>query len=526
MSKRPNFILFVTDQHRADYLGCYGHKVLKTPHIDALADTGVCYDKFYVASPVCMPNRASLMTCRWPSNHGVWTNGTPLARDHVTFVELLRAAGYDTALIGKSHLQNFSHSTPAVSQPEASEGYAPTPDDLAYAERKKFDDDFYKQELPSFWDQPDTEMSLPFYGFDHVDLVTGHGDGAGGAYRRWLRQMRPDADDLIGPENQLPHDYIVPQAVRTQVPEELYTTSWIADRTAEWLAARADSDKPFFLMVSWPDPHHPFNPPGKYWDMYSPDEMETPAAFENEDWTPPDYVQGAIKAREIGKSQTGGFGTFACSEREAREARALTCGMIAMIDDAVGNVMAELEKTGRADDTVKIFTSDHGDHLGDHKMLLKGIEMYEQITRVPFIWSDPDGPSATREDRIGQTQDIGTTILERAKVQAAWGMQGAVLPAAGGEGRKAALIQFDPQRAQPVIGPNPRVHTMRDSRYRLSLFGSRDGGEFYDLENDPDEFTNLWDDPDAAQAKAVAMEKLTRLEIDAADRVPAPEGMA
>ena len=107
-SSRSNFLLFITDQHRADFLGCYGHPVLRTPHIDSIAARGTAFDRFYVASPVCMPNRASLMTGRMPSVHGVRSNGIPLSMNSVTFVELLRDAGYRTALIGKSHLQNFT----------------------------------------------------------------------------------------------------------------------------------------------------------------------------------------------------------------------------------------------------------------------------------------------------------------------------------------------------------------------------------------------------------------------------------
>jgi arylsulfatase A-like enzyme len=120
---RSNFLLFITDQHRADFLGCYGHPVLRTPHIDSIAARGMAFDRFYVASPVCMPNRASLMTGRMPSVHGVRSNGIPLSMNSVTFVELLRDAGYRTALIGKSHLQNFTSWPPLVQRTPAREGY-------------------------------------------------------------------------------------------------------------------------------------------------------------------------------------------------------------------------------------------------------------------------------------------------------------------------------------------------------------------------------------------------------------------
>jgi len=122
-AKRPNFVLFITDQHRADFLGCYGHPVLRTPNIDSIAAKGTAFDRFYVASPVCMPNRSSLMTCRMPSVHGVRSNGIPLSMQSVTFVELLRDAGYRTALIGKSHLQNFTEHGPIIKRPPPREGY-------------------------------------------------------------------------------------------------------------------------------------------------------------------------------------------------------------------------------------------------------------------------------------------------------------------------------------------------------------------------------------------------------------------
>jgi len=114
---RPNFLFFITDQHRADYLGCYGHPLLRTPHIDSIAARGTRFERFYVATPVCMPNRATLMTGRMPSLHGVRSNGIPLSLAANTFVDALRASGYATALVGKSHLQNFTGQPPILTRP-------------------------------------------------------------------------------------------------------------------------------------------------------------------------------------------------------------------------------------------------------------------------------------------------------------------------------------------------------------------------------------------------------------------------
>ena len=513
---RPSFILFITDQHRADFLGCTGHPVLKTPNIDALAAGGTIWDRFYVSSPVCMPNRASLMTARMPSSHGVRSNGIPLDRRSVTFVDLLRDAGYRTALIGKSHLQNFSGHPPTLPRPSPRPGFHSADGPLAEAFRHDLGGDLYRQETPG----RDDDLDTPFYGFDHVDLVTGHGDGARGDYRRWLLTREPAAEFLIGRENQLPHDYVCPQAVRTAIPEELYSTSYIAERAEAWLLEHAQDGCPYFLMVSFPDPHHPFNPPGRFWDMYDPDDMPIPDAYGVNNWTPPPHVAGIIDEREAGKAELDGMGTIGISEREAREARALTCGMIAMIDEAVGRVRA----VAGAGNAVQIFTTDHGDHLGDHRLLLKGAEQYEQITRVPFIWADPEVPGGDRTDDIGQTHDIGVTILERARIEPAIGMQGRSLLQEGG--RDAAFIQYDHQKENPGIGIGPRVHTIRRGRWRLSLVDGVAWGELYDLEADPGEFRNLWNDPAYSVTRAALVEHLARAEMRTVDRVPFPTGRA
>lgn len=524
MTQPPNFVLFITDQHRADFLGCYGHPIVQTPNIDAMAARGTAFDKFYVASPVCMPNRASLMTCRMPANHGVRMNGIPLSTRNVTFVELLRDAGYKTALIGKSHLQTFTGAPPTQKPMETRAGFHRANGDLAEAIRHDLQDQIYKVEEPDFWSGQMPKVPTPFYGFDHVELVTGHGDHIGGDYTAWLLERCPDAANLIGEENQLPHDYTCPQAVRTAVPTELYSTTYIAERAEAWLAEQDGSEQPFFLMVSWPDPHHPFNPPGEYWDMYDPGNFPVPAAFTRNEWTPPPHVQGVIDTRDAGQAKLRGMNAVGCSAREAQEAQALTCGMISMIDDAVGRVRGALEITGRATETIEIFTTDHGDHLGDHKLLFKGAEQYEQITRVPFVWADPKGELGTRNNAIGQTHDIGTTILERASVEAAWGMQG--LNLFGDCARDAAFIQYAHQKPMDVLNVPPHVHSVHDGRYRLSLFQGMNWGELYDLETDPGEFENLWAADDTANLKSRLLETLAQAQLAHVDQTPKPTGRA
>jgi arylsulfatase A-like enzyme len=524
-SSRPNFLFFITDQHRADFLGCYGHPVLRTPHIDSIAARGTAFDRFYVASPVCQPNRASLMTGRMPSVHDVRSNGISLSMDAVTFVDLLRDAGYRTALIGKSHLQNFTPHAPIVKRPAPRQGFHEPKPALRQALREHLDEPKYEQETPEYWKQPGAQVQTPFYGFEHVTLVRAHGDEAGADYDRWLDARDPKARKLLGPANSLPHDYKVPQAYRTAIPAELYATSFLGERACAWLDA-AGKDDPFFLMVSFPDPHHPFNPPGKYWDMYKPEQFPVPEAFSRNDWTPPALVQNIIRDREAGKANLTGMGTIGVSAREAQEARALTAGMIACIDDAIGGVLAALDKSGKRSDTVVIFTSDHGDHLGDHRLMLKGAEQYQSIVRVPFIWADPQSkPAATRTDALASTMDIGATVLERARIEPASGMQAkSFLPAIeqGRPVRDSVFIQYDHQAPNPGTQEPARVHSLIDGRYRISVFHGTGWGELYDLQGDPGEFENLWDDPAHAATRARMTERLLLAEIEHVDRVPLP----
>lgn len=523
MTGRPSYILFITDQQRFDNLGCNGHSVLKTPNIDAMAAEGVNYRNFYVSSPVCMPNRASLVTCRMPSSHGVRSLGIPLSHNNVTFVDLLRAAGYDTALIGKSHLQTVTSWPVKLDPPVERDGFEKPPADLAEAVRSDLDDARYKYEQDSFYQTESPDVPKPFYGFDEYISVLRHGFNTGGDHELHLKQVAPDVLDLRSRDNQFPHDYSCPQAIRTKVPEEHYSTSYIADRACEWLAARKGNPAPFFLMVSFPDPHHPFTPPGKYWDMYKPEDMTVPAAYAADDWDPPEYVKIAERDRAADPSlgQRSGY-SVAVSEREAQEAQALTCGMIAMIDDAVGRVRDAVQDAGVADRTVQIYTSDHGDHLGDHRLLFKGAEQYDTLTHVPFIWSDPNGASGEETQELAQTHDIGTTILEHARIEPAIGMQGQVMAVAGGKGRDAVHIQYETQRTQEAFGQRPRVHTVIRGRWRLSMYLGKCKNELFDLEVDPGELTNLWDDPGHAAVRAEMTELLAEMEIAVADRVPLP----
>ncbi len=519
MARRPNFLFIITDQHRADHLGCYGNKIVKTPHIDAIAQKGTRYERFYVANPICMPNRASIMTGRMCSAHGARHNGIPLSKDHTTFVELLRDAGYHTGLIGKSHLQSFTGL-------EATNKYEPDPDmhtpseGLRDAIKNNRHGSQYDLEIAPKWETPLAERAGEhFYGFEHVEVAADHGDKACGDYLLWARSQREDFDSLVGPENALPDDRInAPQAWRTAVPEELYSTSWIAERAQAWLEDQVDAGQPFFLQMSFPDPHHPFTPPGKYWDMYDPDDIELPASFDKGNLPP---IKALKEAHASGKDKRDNQNPFAVDEREARELIALTYGSITMIDDAIGRVMSRLEELGLSDNTVVIFTSDHGDYMGDHGLMLKLLLHYQSIIRVPFIMHDPaGGENGQTSQALASSIDISSTILARAGIQPFNGIQGRDL--CSSEPPQAIIVEEDSQR--PIIGfERPqRIRTLVTDKYRMSLRQGEAWGELYDLEADPHEINNLFDDPGTQSTKAeLSMIMLKRM-IELQDRSPLP----
>jgi arylsulfatase A-like enzyme len=529
---RPNFLFIITDQHRADYLGCYGHPVLRTPQIDSIALRGTRFERFYVATPVCMPNRATLMTGRMPSVHGVRSNGSPLSLRSNTFVDALRAAGYATALVGKSHLQNFGDAPPVLRRSPPRPGDQVLGADFAEALKPFASDGRYDQEHPARWSAgQDFSMALPFYGFEHVDLCTAHGDQVGGHYYVWLKSQRADADALRDPKNQLPHDYVCPQAIRTAIPEQLYPTRYIADRTCEWLDRYVAGDQPFFLMASFPDPHHPFTPPGRYWSLYRPQDMALPPSFDHGNRPLARPVAWALAQRESGQADLMGQTVFAVDEREAREAMALSCGMIAMIDDAVGQILQSVARRGLARDTVVIFTSDHGDFLGDHRLLLKGPAHFDGITHVPFIWAEPGAGPPRRSEVLAGTLDIAATILDRARIEPYHGMQGvSLLPAMNGEAdairRDSMVIEDDQQRAVMGYGSASRMRTLVTQRWRITIAHDDPWGELYDLVNDPHEMDNLFERPECRAVRAELMERLAYREMELADRSPLPIGRA
>jgi len=528
MAKQPNILLFLTDEQNANHLGCYGNTLLKTPNIDSIAKNGTIFDRFYTAVPVCMPNRASLATGRLPSAHGVRQNGIPLSLESTTFVDILAAGGYSTAAIGKIHLQNIGNA-PVHSRPlPGSGGQLAPPPDLQESFRHNRKTEAYKAENIEAWrNDPEREIDTPYYGFEHVRICSGDGDMVEGHYTSWLNAQHSDPASLKGPDNAYPaNNFSAPQAYRTKMPEELYPTRYIANETISFLESHAEKskDQPFFIHCSFPNPHHPFTPPGKYWNMYNPDEIELPASFDTKmaENLPP--IPGIVEGFERGRAEPNAYWPTEVNERQAREAIALTYGMIAMIDDAIGEILKSLEAQGMSEDTIIIFASDHGDYMGDQGMILK-LGLHRQSTiRMPFIWFDPGSPESDKRDAgLASTIDIAPTILDAAGLRPYHGIQGHSL-LSNSEPRDGLVIEDygvgvfrDPDTVAGML-------SYITDQWRMTIYEGTDWGELYNLVDDPDEIRNLWSDENKTSIRHKLHEGLVKELMKLRDRSISPTG--
>lgn len=414
---QPNIVFIMTDQHRADHVGFGGNAVVDTPHLDAIAARGMVFDRAFVANPICMPNRATIMTGRMPSAHGTRYNGVPLDWGANTFVRCLRLAGYDTIHVGKSHLQNMGVSrrymarhvdTDAAGATTHTypEGWDTCEDIMAYRTRD--------------------EVALPedYYGFGHVDFTISHSDVCGGHYYQWLLGQGIDPTQWQGMQNALEVYPGWHQVYQTRLPEALYPSRYIADRAIEQIErVGGESDRPFFLHCSFPDPHHPFSPPGRYWQQYAPGDMPLPETFNADHAASMPHISRLIQQRGVPADY--GVDPWAPDPDQFRHALAAQYGMISMIDDQVGRIVGALADQG-LDNTIIVFSSDHGDMMGDHGLLLKHFVHYEACLRVPLVIVTPDrAPGRCRS--IVSSIDIAQTLLDLAGLPAYHDMQGASL---------------------------------------------------------------------------------------------------
>jgi len=499
--RRPNVLLISTDQQRGDCIGL-DRRGVRTPHIDRIGRDGTRFAKCITPHPMCQPARASILTGKLPYSHGVRDNGRNLdaAIGELGLGGVFSGAGYDTRFIGKAHFSS-------------NETFHPTGTPECYHSTADF---------PADW-------GGPYFGFRHVELMlrphhhctwkdapyTLHyenfldGDGMGRI--RWSRakeQVEPLSSHF--------------QAWRSALEPGWHSTPWIGDRAIDLI--ENSHDKPFFAWVSFPDPHPPFLAPKPWANMYHPDEVDLPVHrvldLDRRPWWHRAFLESPVRwnlKREHAEGGTNWGVTKPLSEQQLRDITAIYYGMISWVDDQVGRILSALERTGQLDNTVVVFISDHGEWLGDHGLLLKGPMLYDGLLRVPCLIFGPLVPAGRTVTDPVSTVDLRQTLADLCGLEASGDSGRSLCPVmTGSERREFALNEWEVDASRSGIDMD--LTTVRSDRYRMSVDLKTDTGELYDLHDDPDEMSNLFDDAGYASVRTEHMDMI-RSRPD--DKIPA-----
>jgi arylsulfatase A-like enzyme len=478
-------LLVTTDQQRYDTLGCNGGTLARTPVVDGLAAAGVRYERAHPQSVVCMPSRSTILTGQYPSTHGVWMNGVPLPVTAPSVATVLRDAGYRTALVGKAHFQPYL--------------------------------DPFLRFVENAQARAGTEPAAGVHrGFEHLEFAT-HGARGPLHYARWLAANHPEAVGLYYPVldaamqvNSLGGGETgAPQVQVNPIDRDWYHTDWVADRTIAWLDS-LDADDDWFCWMSFPDPHHPWDPPQSEVGRVDWRDVPLPVGYpesagERErilDDKPRHWrlwYDGTVVSNYEAPAAWVPATLTADQVREVNARNAVECELI---DEALGRVMAAIAGRGWEDDVDVVFTTDHGELQGDFGLLFKGPYHTDGLMRLPLVWrpAPSAGVTPATVSRPVGLVDLAPTFCAIAGVEATDWMQGASLPVddtdADARGVERVLTEWDSE----LFGVDVHLRTITRDRsvcteYHRGTMHDGTEGELYDLVDDPLQRVNQWDDP-------------------------------
>ncbi len=366
--QKLNILLITTDEQRFDAIGCNGNDYIRTPNLDRIAREGINFKNHTCSSPICTPARASILTGLYSRTHGAWHVGYNLDKKIIGIPNLLSKQNYISGIFGKAHfeaeLSNYAENMNHDKKYYGFNEFAITEDNLVgeYLE-------YIKEEFPQYYE---------------AALKNGN-----------EQTSNPYIDNYYDP---LFADVGTLKAVFTsELPEHLHQTAWITDQTIKFIREKTAQNKPFFAWCSYVDPHHPFNPPEPFASMYDPKELPRPIRKKGENaFLPPCY-----------------FHVKDMPDSEFQRMKAAYYGMISHIDHHIGRILNVLEETDQLENTIIIFTSDHGDYCGDHGLVRKLCFMYDNILKIPFLIRLPKKMKAgTEYHGATQHEDILPTILD------------------------------------------------------------------------------------------------------------------
>lgn len=471
--RKYNVLLITSDQQHFNTIGAFNSEV-KTPNLDRIVKEGVTFNRAYCPNPTCTPTRASIITGMYPSQHGAWTLGTKLNEEIPTVGDYMNKAGYKTALIGKAHFQPLKQ----TKEYSSLESY-PLIRDLPYW--KDFDE--------------------KFYGFSQVELARNHTNEhlVGQHYALWMEEKgcKNWRDYFLPPTGNMDSS----KKYKWDIPEKYHYNTWIAEKSNELLDEFTEKNENFLLWASFFDPHPPYLVPEPWCDMYDPEKLTIPKGKEGEHKANPPHFQKTQEKepdfsgyKETGHDIHGYHSHLDVSDSEHKKLTATYYGMISMMDKYIGRILDKLDKLGIADETIVVFTSDHGHFYGQHGLQYKGGFHYEDLIKVPFIVRYPDQSNeGTVSEAMQSLVDLAPTILDIAKIPIPYQMAGL--------SQKNVWLGTESAVRDHIIcefrhEPNT-IHqrTYVDERYKITVYYNQTYGEIYDLENDPEEYRNLWNKP-------------------------------
>lgn len=439
----PNILLITTDQQRYDTVGACGSTLARTPHLDRLAGSSVLFTRAYVQNTVCIPSRACIQTGRYTHQHGVRymesvIDTTPGLPEHeTTFMERLQAAGYRTGATGKIHM-------------------------------------------------------MPERGFDYLEIVGGKGGRwtqstgqsigpapLGKQYAAWLEARRPGGYEEIYEQRRQPEYKQQRCSLINCLPLQDYVETYILEKSVEFI--KRQRQEPFFLWCGFCGPHGPHDPPESHAHLYPFDEIKLPETWEMDLSDRPPHLRGRGHRPPLTTDE----------ELSLRRYISYYLCLVTLIDEYVGRLVDTLAAEGMLDNTLIIYTSDHGEMLGDFARFGKG-NFYEPVVHVPLIARPPGGCRGRRVDGLMEVMDIAPTVLDYAGVAIPHEMQATSFRPTleGGDSGHPAVLSEHTSNDQAISGK-----CLVTQRYKFVLWNTEDGGEFYDLRDDPGELRNVYDDP-------------------------------
>jgi arylsulfatase A-like enzyme len=462
---RPNIILIITDQQRYDTISALGFPHAITPNLDRLVREGTHFESCYITAPSCVPSRASLFSGLYPHSNGVICN---LDGWRHSWVERLSESGYRCVNVGKMHTWPM----------DAPCGFH----QRLIVENKERIRKFTGSEFIDEWDKA---------------LAT----------HRLTRPLRMDYRKLPDYRERL-------GAFEWPLPEELHSDNFTGDLATWWITKYASAEQPLFLQIGFPGPHPPYDPVRSAIDQYARRDIPV-AEIKTEDTAGQPAPFASLRRRQIELEADAIAFSMNPTLGARKRQRAYYLANVTMIDDKVGEILAALQSKGLLENSIVIFTSDHGDTLGDHGQSQKWT-MYEQVLRVPLIfWSPKAIAKGQAVPALVQHMDIGATILDYAGVGIPTFMEAEslrqFLEGKHAPGREFVFAELGPDNVLEKV----RFMTMiRSKEWKLVHFLDSSEGQLFDLKSDPQEECNLWDDPLHDSQKALLIDAIFRWRLE------------